>query len=417
MKIAYVINQYPQASHSFIRREIAALESLGVEVHRFTVRRWPQQLVDSGDQLERSKTRAVLEGPKPLLLARLLIATFLSALTRPAAFFRALRQAIQLGRRAGRLPVHLIYLAEACVLRRWIAATGATHVHAHFGTNSAAVAMLIRALGGPPYSFTVHGPEEFERPHELALDLKSRHAACVFAVSAFGRAELQRLCRPEDHPKLHVIRCGLDAAYLSAEPTEVPDVPRLVCMGRLAEQKGQLVLIDAAAKLKSAGTNFDLLLIGDGPLRGPIESRITQLHLSDRVRLAGWMTHDQIRHELLNARAMVLPSFAEGLPVVLMESLALGRPVITTPVAGVPELVTENESGWLVSPGDVAALADAMHRALTTSTADLTRMGRAGAAKVREQHDACREAEKLLRSLAPCTHGERAGVRGEERKR
>lgn len=399
MKIAYVINQYPQASHSFIRREIAALELLGVEVHRFTVRRWPQQLVDPGDRLERSKTRAVLEGPRPLVLARLLIATLLTLLTRPAKFFRGLGQALQLGRRAHRLPVHLIYLAEACVLRRWIASTGAAHVHAHFGTNSAAVAMLVRALGGPPFSFTVHGPEEFDAPLKLSLDLKTRHAACVFAVSEFGRTQLQRTVRPEDHAKLHVIHCGLDAAYLSAEPTPVPDVPRLVCVGRLAEQKGQLTLIDAAAKLKSAGVPFDLLLIGDGPLRTQIEPRIAELHLADRVRLAGWMTHDQIRHELLASRAMVLPSFAEGLPVVLMESLALGRPVITTPVAGIPELVVDNESGWLVPPGDATALANAMHRALTTSTADLAKMGQSGAAKVREQHDATREAAALLKAI------------------
>lgn len=409
MKIAYVINQYPQASQTFIRREIVALEQLGVEVHRFTVRRWSQQLVDRADQAEEAKTRAVLEGSKLQIIARLLGALFTTACSRPANFFFALCAALRLGRRAHRRLLHLIYLAEACVLRRWIAGVQADHIHAHFGTNSTAVAMLIHALGGPAYSFTVHGPEEFDRPVELALDEKMRHAAMAVAVSEFGRSQLLRWARPENWPKIQVIRCGIDESFLAAALPPPVMNRKLLCIGRLAEQKGQLILIEAMALLVSRGVDLELLLLGDGPMRGQIEARIAQHRLGAKVRLAGWMTNEQIRAELFSARALVLPSFAEGLPVVLMEALALARPVIATYIAGIPELVT-SECGWLVPAGDVEALASAMETALAANEIQLAKMAAAGAARVRELHDASRQAKKLLDAithLTPSTVAER----------
>jgi glycosyltransferase involved in cell wall biosynthesis len=222
----------------------------------------------------------------------------------------------------------------------------------------------------------------------------------VVAVSSFGRSQLYRWCRPEDWPKVRVVRCGVDAGFLAEGPTPVPDVPTIVCVGRLAEQKGQLVLIDAVARLSGRGVPFELVLAGDGPMRPLIEKAVRAHGLEGRVRITGWLSNDAVRRHLLDARLMALPSFAEGLPVVLMEALALGRPVVTTTVAGIPELVRAGVNGWLVPAGDPERLADALAAGLTTPADRLSEMGRAGAAAVREMHDAAREAATLAAHLA-----------------
>jgi glycosyltransferase involved in cell wall biosynthesis len=392
MKVAYLVNQYPHVSHSFIRREIAALETLGLAVERFSVRPSPADLVDPADQAERQRTQILLAaGPLGLLGA-----LFWTALTRPLRWLKALHRAVRLGRRSERGVLrHLVYLAEACVLLRGLRRCGAAHLHAHFGTNSAAVALLTRQLGGPPYSFTVHGPEEFDRPDSLSLTEKIENAAFVVAVSSFGRSQLFRWCAAEHWPRIHVVRCGVDAAFLSGGPQPVPDTSRLVCVGRLSEQKGQLLLLEALGRLVSEGVPFETVLAGDGPMRGDVEQRMRRLGLEGRVRITGWLSNDAVRREILAARALVLPSFAEGLPVVLMEALALGRPVVTTYIAGIPELVENGVNGWLIPAGSVDALAEALREVLRAPVERLEQVGKAGAGRVAAMHDATGEAAKL----------------------
>jgi glycosyltransferase involved in cell wall biosynthesis len=281
------------------------------------------------------------------------------------------------------------------VLRRRLARCGAAHLHAHFGTNSAAVALLTRLLGGPPYSFTVHGPEEFDRPDSLSLTDKIANASFVAAVSSFGRSQLFRWCPLADWPKIRVVRCGVDAAFLSGGPRPVPETARLVCVGRLSEQKGQLLLLEALGLLTKEGVAFEMVLAGDGPMRREVEEQIERLGLKGRVRITGWVSGEQVREEIVAARALVLPSFAEGLPVVLMEALALGRPVLTTYIAGIPELVEHGVNGWLIPAGSVEALAEALRQVLQTPVERLEQMGKAGAGRVAAQHDANTEAAKL----------------------
>jgi glycosyltransferase involved in cell wall biosynthesis len=411
MKVAYLVNQYPHVSHSFIRREVAALEAQGVSVERFSVRPAPADLVDPADRAERGRTEVLLAAGAGGLLA----ATLAAALTRPLRWARALARAVHLGRRSGRGVLrHLAYLAEACLLLRRLRACGAGHLHAHFGTNPAAVALLTRTLGGPPYSFTVHGPEEFDRPEALALGEKIEEAAFVVAISDFGRSQLFRWCSHGHWPRIHVVRCGVDAAFLGDGPQPVPDNNRLVCVGRLSEQKGQLLLLEALGRLAAEGTSFEMTLAGDGPMRSDLEGEISRLGLGGRVRITGWLSGAEVRQEILAARALVLPSFAEGLPVVLMEALALGRPVLTTYVAGIPELVAHGVNGWLIPAGSVAALAEALRQVLAAPTGELTRMGEAGAKRVAALHDAAREAARLaaLFRAAPGGGPEEARTRG-----
>jgi colanic acid/amylovoran biosynthesis glycosyltransferase len=392
LKVAYLVNQYPKVSHTFIRREIRALESQGIEITRIALRGWDGEIADPEDQQERVRTRYVLEGGAlPLILA-----TAARALAAPLKFAQALGLAIRMSRGSDRsLWVHLIYLAEASLVLGWLKKARVQHVHAHFGTNPAELACLVHALGGPRYSFTAHGPEEFDKPVALHLGEKIRRAAFVVGVSSFGSSQLRRWVEFRHWAKIRVVHCGLDEAFYRNAPACPPDGARLACVGRLSEQKGQLLLVQAAAELVARGRDFELVLAGDGELRGEIEAMAARHRLGRRIRITGWISSERVRSELLASRALVLPSFAEGLPVVIMEALALRRPVISTFVAGIPELVENGKSGWLVPAGDVGQLADAMDEALEAPTARLEAMGAHGFDRVVSRHSAQVEARKL----------------------
>lgn len=392
--VGYLVNQYPKVSHTFIRREILALERQGVQVRRYALRGWDAEVVDDADRQEQRQTRYVLHaGLLPLVGATLQV-----LLQRPAAWWAACRLAWHMSRGSDRpWPVHLVYLMEACQLLGWWAQAGVQHVHAHFGTNPAEVALLARSLGGPSFSFTVHGPEEFDKPAALRLADKARGATFVVAISSFGRSQLWRWLPGADWGRVEVVHCGLDADFLAVATEPVPDVPRLVCIGRLCEQKGQLLLVEAAALLQARGVPFELVLAGDGEMRPEVEQAIERHGLQGRVRITGWISSEQVRAELAASRAMVLPSFAEGLPVVVMEAMAQGRPVLTTTIAGIPELVRPGLDGWLFAPGDAEAAAQAMAECLATPVSTLARMGQQARERVTARHHIDQEAGKLRR--------------------
>lgn len=410
MRIAYLVNQYPMVSHAFIRREILALERGGVEVVRIALRGWDSELVDDEDRLERKRTRYVLREGVPGLL----LATARMMLTRPVRLMRALALAWRMGRSAERpLPVHVAYLAEACRIVPWLREAEIQHVHAHFGTNSPEVAMLVHALGGPRWSFTVHGPKEFDNVQLIHLAEKIRHCAFVVAISSFGRSQLYRCVEREHWPKVQVVHCGLELAFHAAALRTPPAPKRLVCVGRLVEQKGQSLLVEAARELAARGTNFELVLAGDGDMRAEIEALIKRLNLHANVRITGWISSEQVRNEILAARALVLPSFAEGLPVVVMEAMALRRPVISTFVAGIPELVVPGEHGWLVPAGDIEALVQAMQACLDAPADILVRMGESAYRRVLARHDVDREAAKLAKLFQDAAGEERCVLANE----
>lgn len=392
IKIAYFINQYPKVSHSFIRREILALERQGFDVQRIALRGWSDSVADPEDLAEKNRTHYVLQGGMwPLVLA-----TLRTLIRNPIRFGAAFALATKMSRHADRsLPFHLAYLAEACRMLAWLQLYGARHVHAHFGTNSTEVVMLANALGGPGYSFTVHGPEEFDKPQLIHLGEKIRRSIFVVAISSYGRSQLYRWVELAQWSKVQVVHCGLEAAFHNVPLTDAPDVARLVCVGRLCEQKGQLLLIHALAELAQRGVPCELVLAGDGEMRPDVEALVAQHGLQKRVRITGWISSAQVREELLASRALVLPSFAEGLPVVIMEAMVLQRPVITTAVAGIPELVRNGENGWLVSAGAIDELTNAMADCLATPLTQLAVMGRAARARALARHSVDTEASKL----------------------
>ncbi len=392
MKIAYLVNQYPKVSHSFIRREIAALEASDIPVTRYSIRSCAGELVDPADQLELEKTRLILG-----IGAFGLFWNFLKvAIARPKKWLQAFKLAFKVGLTSERgILYHLIYLAEACVLLGWLEEKEITHLHAHFGTNSTTVAMLCKALGGPSYSFTVHGPYEFDHADNLALTEKIQRASFVATISSFSRSQLYRFCSYDQWEKIHVIHCGVDSLFLHQPTSVISDTPNIVCVGRLCEEKGQMLLVEAINILTKQGLRCHLTLVGDGPLRPQIEALTKKYNLQKQVQITGWASGHDVQKYILESRTMVLPSFAEGLPVVLMEALALERPVISTYIAGIPELVKPGVNGWLVPAGSVEELVEAIRTALELPTERLEIMGKAGTISVQRQHDISQEAIKL----------------------
>jgi glycosyltransferase involved in cell wall biosynthesis len=409
--LAYLCSFYARLSHSFIRGEVARLRALGHTVHTFSIRPIdPGELVSEEVRHADAATETILK-VNPL---RLLAAAAREAFGAPGRFLAAVRLTAKTGMPGGRGRLwSVFYLFEACYLAGRLRALGVEHLHVHFADGASTVAMLASILSGVPFSLTIHGPSEFDKPEALALGEKVKRSRFTVAVCDFGRSQLFRWADHADWPKVRVVRCGLDARYLGRAPGPVPESARLVCVGRLSEQKGQLLLVEAAGRLAAEGRRFEVVLIGDGPMRGPIERLVDRLGLRDRVLLTGWLGNEQVREEIERSRAMVLPSFAEGLPVVLMEALALGRPVVSTYIAGIPELVRPGGCGWLVPAGSVDALAAAMRAVLDATPGDLARMGAAGAALVSERHDVAAEVRKLsaLFQGAPGATGSVPGTR------
>lgn len=397
MTLAYVLNTYPQPSHSFIRRELRALEAQGTPVLRLAMRRPTMPLVDPLDHEEESRTGYVLEKGGRALLG----AIFARAIMAPLATLRALLLAVRAGRVSeSGIQRHLIYFAESCHVAQTCQKSQISHLHAHFGTNAATVAMLVHALGGPQYSFTVHGPEEFDAPRALMLGEKIARSAFTVAISQYGRAQLCRWVAPAHWPRIKVVHCGIDPETFPFPAPATPGPLRLVSIGRFTEQKGQLVLIAAMAKIARQHPDSHLYLIGDGEMRGLIEAEVAQHGLSQNVTLTGWLSEADVRVRLADSHALVMPSFAEGLPMVIMEAMAAGRPVIATHIAGIPELVQPSRTGWLVPAGDSHALAQAILDLANSAPETLARMGAAGRERALARHDVNKEAASLAQFFA-----------------
>lgn len=410
MKIAYLLNTYPIPSTTFIRGEIEALEDLGLEIARLSVRRFDGALVDPGDQAEAASTRYLLSGNAFGLVAALAR----ELVSNPRRLIQTL-PVLQKMRRRGQsgLVRNVAYLMQACYLRQETKRQGIAHVHSHFGTNPAAVALLSRLLGGPTYSFTAHGPDEFANAAYLSFDLKINNASFVVAISDYCKAVLTSLAESGDANKINVARCGLKLDDF--EMTPVPQGTRtLVCIGRLCKQKGQVHIPAVVSKLRTEFPDLKVILVGDGESRSEIEAEIRRHDVADHVILRGWGSNNEVRQLLRESRAMLLPSYAEGLPVAIMEAFALGRPVVSTTIAGIPELV-DADCGWLVEPGNETQLADAMRAVLTAPVDELARMGAEGRRRVEQFHDRRRLARDLQRLFSQVAGADRAAAINNDR--
>ena len=370
-QVAYLTNQYPSPSHSFIRREIVALEAAGWRVHRFAHRGSHVALVDPADARELDRTCVLLDLP----LRTLSFAVLMWLVQRPLDTVAAMALAVCMAWHGDRRYVaHAAYFVMACALSRRLRALGCSHVHAHFGTNPAAVVRLANRVCGLRYSVTFHGPHEFEPNKKLNLREKIKAASFIAAVSNAGRQQLLEQHK-EFAAKFRLVRCGLDARWFDVPTCADQPGDDLVCVARLDPQKDPLLLLEAAAILVRRGVPLRLKIAGDGSLRKEMDAYMAEHGLGQHVVLLGWQTQQQVFEHLRAARALVLSSHDEGLPVAIMEAFALGVPAIAPDVGGVRELVETGVSGWLVQRGDVKALADAMHACLLAAPDELTRMG------------------------------------------
>lgn len=393
--VLYLTNQYPKVSHSFIRRELRAIEALGVTVHRAAFRGWEDDtLVDPLDLEERDKTYYTLQNG----LVGLLTAIAMVKITSPLRFFKALAEAFRFARVSDRnTAYHMVCLGHACRLLREFRYKKIDHIHVHFATYPAEVAALMRILGGPPFSFTLHGPEEFDDIKRMNLSRKIAHADHVVAITHFCKSQIFKEIPPADWSKVQVIRCGLPASILSTPAPDFPEQLTFINIGRFSPVKGQLYLVEAFAAFLLKHPDARLILAGDGELRADVEVRLQELGIAHAVEITGWISSDAIEEKLSGSTCMIHPSFSEGLPIVMMEAMALGRPVIASSIAGHPELVKDGQNGWLIPAGSIDAIVDSLDHVASLDPAHLREMGENAKQTVSELHAIDDKAEELTK--------------------
>jgi colanic acid/amylovoran biosynthesis glycosyltransferase len=407
VRVAYLVSRYPAASHTFIRREVAALRRRGIAVETFSIRR------PAMDERQAEADRREFENTQYLLptnLLRLLAAHGVALVCTPLRYAATLREALRHrvpGVKA--LASALSYFLQAILLARELRRGGHNRLHNHFANGGGTIGYLASRHLGIPWSLTLHGTSEFDYPFVLLLAEKIRAATFVACVSHFGRAQAMRLVEPEQWRKLSVVRCGIELDSLPERPPPTDGaLPRVVSVGRLSPEKGYVGLIAAFAKVIERGGRAELRLIGDGPERPRIQREIRRHRLESHCALLGRLPEADVLREVARADVFVLPSFMEGLPVVLMEALGLKVPVIAPCVAGIPELVEHGKTGLLFSPANWDELT--AHILVLLEDRDLRdRLAQAGRARIEAGFDATRTVDLLYSKFSEAPHSSTVG--------
>jgi glycosyltransferase involved in cell wall biosynthesis len=403
-RIGYLVSQYPAVNHTFILREIQTLRRTGFEIHVVSIRTpdRPATTLSADEAAEYNLTETVLATiPWGALRTHIRV-----AVTRPLAYLRSLLYTVRLGggkiRRTWRL---LLFFAEAVIAGDRFALAGCVHIHSHF---SSTVALLTAHLFGFALSVTIHGPAEFEDRDFLMAEKVSR---CTFVatISRYGANRVMQAADPRDRDKVLALPLGVDPTVFHP-PTHrqrsADGKVRMVSVGRLAPVKGYHLLITAIGKLVSEGrSNLSLTVVGDGPLRSSLEELVARLSLADVVRLLPFCNHDRVIEFYRDSDIFVLSSLAEGVPVVLMEAMAMELPCIGSRIAGIPELIRDGTDGLLVPASDTDALAAALGRLIDCPEL-CERLGKAGRRRVMECYNLGPNVERLaevFREMVPVT--------------
>ncbi|MCP5035411.1 MAG: glycosyltransferase family 4 protein [Actinomycetia bacterium] len=406
--VAYLTGEYPRATDTWIQREVASLRELGVSIDTFAVRR------PDDEQMVGPEQRAELEGSTYLyeqLRSPRLVSAHLGLLVRsPRRYLRGLRLMASTRRPGpGGFAYQLVYFLEAGLLASAVRRRGLDHIHNHFGDSSCTVAMLAAEVGGFSFSFTLHGPGIFFEPYTWRLDEKLARAAFCSCISYFCRSQAAIFANPGDQDRLHIVHCGVRPDDLST--VEHQGLGReLLFVARLAEVKGVPVLLEAMALVAKTHPDAHLTIVGDGPERARFEQVAHQLGVDGKVTFAGYQAQAEVSARLAEADVFVLPSYAEGVPVTLMEAMGSALPVVATQVGGVSELVEEGVSGYIVRPGDPDALAGRLI-ALLGDHRLRQRFGDAGQAKVEAEFSNLTEAARLLTLFTNTVAGLPSSVR------
>ncbi len=397
MKLGYLIAQYPAVNHTYIMREVLSLRRRGFDVSTVSVRRPDRQssALSQEEAAEEKRTFSVLGAG-----AFHALAVNLRVLARhPIRYFRGLTYAWALTRGTPQLLLsYTVYFFEAVVAGHYFTSRGVRNIHTHFAST---VLLLLSRVFPITYSMTLHGSGEFVDVVGFHLAEKVRYAQFVITISQFGRSQVMNASDSAHWHKVMVVPLGVDTAEYAPGPSRprIPRVPlRLISVGHLSRVKGYPLLIEAVHLLRSRGKGVNLTIIGEGSCRGELEALIAKLGLGDVVRLAGACSHDRVPEYLSASDIFVLSSFLEGVPVVLMEAMAMECPCVATRITGIPEIIDDGVDGLLVPPGSAECLAKAIER-LADDEGLARKFGAAGRVKVRAKYDLARNADRLCEVL------------------
>ena len=396
VRLAYLVSEYPAISHTFILREVRRLRALNFDVQVASINS-PRQPGGEMAADDRDEAATTLYIKKAGLLGAAL--AHLRAIgQRPAAYLRGLIFALSLGGTDLRqLPYSIFYLTEALILGNWMESRNLPHVHAHFANAASTVGLIASRVFATGFSFTVHGPDEFYDVRGQRLSEKIEGASFVFCIGYFARSQLMKLSPVSNWSKFDIAPLGVDPEVFAKRSFRpLPETFRLLCVGRLVPAKGQHVLVAAVDRLVKTGRSVGLRFVGDGPDRASLEREVTCRGLGAHITFAGNVNQDRIGAYYREADAFVLASFAEGIPVVLMEAMAMEIPCVSTMVAGIPELIRDGIDGLLVMPSDDRALAEAIGR-LIDDEALRRGLGEAGRRRVMEKYHLEKNVERLSR--------------------
>ena len=410
--IAYLTSQYPAPSHTFIRREIAELRQSGMNIKTYSIRAPVSGLESDLDKQAQHETSYILAQG----IARYTTAHARAMFSRPISYFRLLKDGLN-HRAPGfkALIWSIFHFAESIVLAAHLKRDDIVHLHNHFANSAANVGMLAAKFAQIPWSLTLHGISETDYPAGLLLADKIATAQFVACVSWFGRAQAMRISSPDHWHKFHIVRCGIDLRMLPEQIADKQLLQRerkqLVCVARLSSEKGHLGLLRALKGLNARGIAAELILVGDGPEEDRIVRETENMDLKSQVQFVGRKSERETLDIIARSDILVLPSFMEGLPVVLMEAMALGVPVVTSQVAGIPELVENGRTGLLFHPADWDGLEQALADMLSDTKAR-ENMAKAAKAVIMQEFDIRRATQvlpglfaKAVQSYAPDNQG------------
>jgi glycosyltransferase involved in cell wall biosynthesis len=398
--MAYLVSRYPAISHTFILREIQRLRALGHTIFTASINP-PDRAVEAMEGYERLEAQGTFFVKAQGWLGALAAMVYW-LVEAPLKLMSTMRMGLRLGK-AGHWMYGLAYTVEAVLVARWMQQRGLTRLHVHFGNAGATVGVLVKCLTDCHLSYTIHGPDEFDDVPGQHLQLKMQHANDVVCISQFAKGQLMRISQPEHWVKFQVCRLGVDPAQFCYTVREAgASTVKLLCVGRLSSAKAQILLVQACATLRDEGLDFSLTLVGEGPDRARIEQAIERLGLGVQIHLTGALNQAAVRAHFEHADIFVLPSLAEGIPVVLMEAMSSGVPCVSTPVNGIPELIQHERTGLLATPGDVGSLAEQLRR-LIQQPALRQSLAQAAHVKVLADFDLNRNVAQLSRSFVSFT--------------
>jgi colanic acid/amylovoran biosynthesis glycosyltransferase len=398
LRMGYLVSKYPAVSHTFILREILALRERGVHIEVAsindpTVRGDMTQVEkDEADRtfyVKQAGALGVMRAACPMLIRH------------PVGLLRGLRFALSLGRGGpARTLLCFFYYAEALILSRWLQRQSLDHLHVHFASQAATVALILTHIAPVNLSITVHGPDEFFDVPGFYLVEKIAAARFITCISFFAQSQLMKLTPGTQWHKFDIARLGVDCNHFSprlSRPSS-PDCFEILSVGRLVPAKGQRVLIEAAAQLIRDGRQIRLRFVGDGPDRKQLEDLVKQKGLVSQIRFEGSINQDRIQEFYMATDIFAMASFAEGIPVVLMEAMAMGIPCVATSINGIPELIRDGIDGLLVAPSDVQGLALALARLMDENTLRET-LGKAGRLRIQQNYELSKSADRIAALL------------------